>query len=68
MEEKCCGRMDGRCGEKAEGDCGCGKGHGGMRSFLTKEEKIDMLKEYKENLEKEMQGVKERISELEKKN
>ena len=39
-----------------------------MRSFLTKEEKVDLLKEYKENLEKEMQGVKERIAELEKKN
>jgi len=38
------------------------------RSFLTREEKIEMLKEYKENLEKETQGVTERIKELERKN
>jgi len=36
------------------------------RSFLTKEEKIEMLKEYKEALEKEAKGVEERIEELEK--
>jgi hypothetical protein len=44
---------------------GCG-GHGGygVRSFLTKEEKLAMLKEYKEDLEKEVQGVEERIKEL----
>lgn len=39
-----------------------------VRSFLTKEEKIDMLKEYKESLEKEAKGVSERIKELEKNN
>ncbi len=39
-----------------------------MRSFLTREEKIDLLKEYKENLEKETKGVAERIKELEKNN
>lgn len=38
------------------------------RSFLTKEEKIEMLKEYQENLEKEVAGVKERIKELSKNN
>jgi hypothetical protein len=37
----------------------------GIRSFLTKEERIRLLKEYKENLEKETQGVTERIKELE---
>jgi len=36
------------------------------RSFLTKDEKIEMLTEYKEELEKEAQGVGERIKELEK--
>lgn len=36
------------------------------RRFLTKEEKIEMLKEYHEQLEKEAQGVKERIKELQK--
>ena len=45
------------------GNCGCGPG---MRSFLTKEERLEMLKEYKENLEKEAKGVAERIKELEK--
>jgi len=37
-----------------------------MRQFLTKEEGIEMLKEYKESLEKEVQGITERIKELEK--
>ena len=36
------------------------------RSFLTKEEKVEMLKEYKEALDKESQGVTERIKELQK--
>jgi len=39
----------------------------GPRAFLTREEKIEMLKEYKDDLEKEVQGVGERIKELEKK-
>ena len=43
--------------------CGSGWGYGG-RSFLTKEEKLAMLKEYKEDLEKEIHGVEERIKEL----
>lgn len=38
------------------------------RRYFTTEEKIEMLKEYKENLEKEAQGVRERIKELEKNN
>jgi hypothetical protein len=46
---------------------GCGGGgawsHSG-RSFLTKEEKLSMLREYKEDLEKEVKGVEERIKEL----
>ena len=37
---------------------------GKVRQFLTKEEKIEMLKEYKESLEKEAQGITERIEEL----
>ena len=41
----------------------CGSGY---RSFLTKEEKLEMLKEYKESLEKEAKGVGERIKDLEK--
>jgi hypothetical protein len=35
------------------------------RSFLTKEERIELLKEYKQDLERESQGVAERIKELE---
>ena len=35
------------------------------RGFLTKKEKIEMLKEYKEALEKESQGIAERLEELE---
>lgn len=34
------------------------------RSFLTKEEKIEMLEDYKENLELEAKGVSERIAQL----
>ena len=41
--------------------CNCG-----TRSFLTKEEKLEILKEYKESLENEGKGVSERIKELEK--
>lgn len=51
-------RMDGYC---------CG-GNCGSRNFLTKEEKVEMLKEYKTALEKEAKGVAERIKELEKAN
>lgn len=47
-------------------ECGCGSY--GMRNFLTKEEKIEILKEYKENLENEAKGVAERIKQLEKNN
>lgn len=39
-----------------------------MRNFLTKEEKLEMLKEYKESLESEAKGVAERIKELQKNN
>jgi predicted metal-binding protein len=46
----------------------CSYGNETPRNFLTKEEKIEMLKEYKESLEKEAQGVAERIKELEKRN
>ena len=40
----------------------------GMREFLTKEEKLEILKEYKKNLENEAKGVEERIKELQKHN
>ncbi len=55
---------------------GCGwSGYGGYRSsssiyqgareFLTRQEKIELLKDYQKDLEKEVQGVSERIRELE---
>ncbi|MGA8106460.1 MAG: hypothetical protein WB815_07370 [Nitrososphaeraceae archaeon] len=51
------------------GSCGCGSSRGidvgRVRSFLTREEKVSMLKEYKDDLEKEVQGVTERIKALE---
>ena len=47
------------------GYCGPG-GSCGTRSFLTKEEKAGMLKEYKDSLQKEIQAVSERIEELKK--
>ncbi len=43
-------------------ECGCGS----ARSFFTREEKIGMLKEYKDSLEKEAKGVGERLKELQK--
>lgn len=36
------------------------------RSFLTKEERIEVLEEYKESLEKEAKGVSEKIADLKK--
>lgn len=48
------------------GRCGCnGIDVGRARSFLTREEKVSMLKEYKDDLEKEIQGISERIKDLE---
>jgi len=44
---------------------GCNCGFGG-RNFLTKEERLEMLKEYKEALNQEAKGVTEMIKELEK--
>ncbi|MGB8165849.1 MAG: hypothetical protein WCF14_12660 [Nitrososphaeraceae archaeon] len=43
----------------------CGVGIQGARNFLTKGERITLLKEYKDDLEKEVQGITERITELE---
>ena len=36
----------------------------GGRRFLTKEERIEWLQEYKSSLESELKGVSERIAEL----
>jgi hypothetical protein len=46
--------------------CGCyGSGYQRARSFLTNEERIALLKEYQDELDKEKQGVSERIKALE---
>jgi len=44
----------------------CGTSQQTVRSFLTKQERVTLLKEYKEDLDKESQGVGEKIKELEK--
>lgn len=49
--------MGGYCGPS--GECA-------PRNFLTREEKAEMLKEYRESLQKEIQAVSERIEELKK--
>lgn len=56
----------GREVEKMDGCCGgaCAP----QRSFLTKEEKIEMLEEYRKALELEAKGVRERIDALKKQN
>lgn len=47
------------------GNYGCGPGYGGRR-YLTKEEKVEWLNDYAKELEGELQGVKERIQEIQK--
>jgi len=51
--------------------CGCGPhhheewhGHPHRRRFLTKQEKIERLQDYAEELKKELAAVQERIKEL----
>jgi len=48
-----------KCNWHGQGCCG----HEG-RSFLTKEEKIEMLNEHKDFLEKEAKGVSEKIAHI----
>ncbi len=45
---------------KGKGHCGCG------RHFLSREEKVEKMKQYREWLVKETKGVDEAIAELEK--
>jgi hypothetical protein len=45
--------------------CGCYEGSQRTRSFLTKDEHVALLREYQDELEKEKQGVTERIKQLE---
>jgi hypothetical protein len=51
-----------------DNECGCTGFGSEMRRFLTKEEKVEILKGYKEGLQKEMKAVDERIKALEKNN
>jgi hypothetical protein len=52
--------------KKMNDNCGCYNTSSSGRGFLTRTEKIEMLKEYKEQLESETKGVSERIKELQK--
>ena len=45
---------------------GCYRSSYTGRSFLTNEEKIQLLKEYHQDLKREVQGVEERIKELDR--
>jgi hypothetical protein len=38
------------------------------RSFLTREEKLEMLEDYKSSLQSELKGVEERIKDIKKEN
>jgi hypothetical protein len=42
----------------------CCQNHGQKRKFLTKAEQLEKLKEYEQELKKELQGVQEKIKEL----
>jgi len=58
-----CG-TDCNCGCSCGCSCGCTCGHHGWRRFRTEEEKARRLQEYKEELEKELKAVEERLDEL----
>jgi hypothetical protein len=64
MNDECgCGMHHGR----HDSYCGCGMhGHdqGYRRRFLTKAEKIEKLKNYAEELKKELKAVDEKIKEM----
>ena len=57
------GQMVLACRFQCKGGVGIMCGYGGRR-FLTKQERIEWLEEYKSSLEKELAGVSERIQEL----
>ncbi len=64
MNDECdCGMHHGR----PESFCGCGMHgheHGYRRRFLTKAEKTEKLKNYAEELKKELKAVEEKIKEM----
>ncbi len=60
MEDHTCAKQ-----QTNEPECNCkGPAHGMRRHFITKAEKMERLKEYAEQLKKELQGVEEKIREL----
>lgn len=50
-------------GHVAHERCHCSCGHNG-RKFLSRNEKIEMLKEYKKSLQNELEGVEEKLNSL----
>jgi len=64
MNDECgCGMHHGR----HEGYCGCdmhGREQGYRRRFFTKAEKTEKLKNYAEELKKELKAVEEKIKEM----
>lgn len=62
-----CDCQDQEC-ECESGSCGCGCDHeeGFERQFYTREEKIQMLEDYLEDLKAEQKGVEEALEELRK--
>ncbi|MGM0509741.1 MAG: hypothetical protein ACQESD_01250 [Thermoplasmatota archaeon] len=75
MSEECCEPGHGRKGQGHHGrghhkkghgkrcGCGCG-GHHGWRKYRTKEEVLDELESYKEELQKELEAVEEKIEHI----
>lgn len=75
MSEECCGSGHGRKGHghhgrghhkkghAGKGGCCCG-GDSRWRKFRTKQEKIDELEIYKEELQKEIEAVEEKIEHI----
>jgi hypothetical protein len=62
----CQPRMAVRSSILADCNCGCCGCEPSFRSFLTTEEKLERLKTYRDQLEKELAGVQERIGEIKK--
>jgi hypothetical protein len=64
MEDECgCGMHH----RRHEGYCGCGmhgERHSYRRRFLTKAEKMEMLKSYADELKNELKAVEEKIKEM----
>ena len=48
------------------GDCGCGCGSHAFRRFISAKEQKETLEAYKDQLQKELEGVEERLTDLSK--